>query len=95
MDDLEKFNKTSLPEKENLYSHFNMEDITDADYMHTKRAFKNFEIKILGDYHNSYVQSDLLLSADVFENFRNICVLNYMSLILLIFCTRISLASCF
>ena len=46
MDDLEKFNKTSLPEKENLYSHFNMEDITDADYMHTKRVFKNFEIKI-------------------------------------------------
>ena len=61
MDDLEKFNKTSLPEKENLYSHFNMEDITDADYMHTKRVFKNFEIKKLGDYLNSYVQSDLLL----------------------------------
>ena len=85
MDDLEKFNKTSLPEKENFYSHFNMEDITDADYMHTKRVFKNFEIKKLGDYHNSYVQSDLLLSADVFENFRNIFVLKYMSLILLIF----------
>ena len=34
MDDREKFNKTSLPEKENFYSHLNMEDITDADYAH-------------------------------------------------------------
>ena len=31
MDDLEKFNETSLPEKEDFYSHVNMEDITDAD----------------------------------------------------------------
>ena len=36
MDDWEKFNKTSLPEKEHLYSHLNMEDITDADYTHAK-----------------------------------------------------------
>ena len=38
MDDWEKFNKTSLPEKENFYSHLNMEDITDADYAHAKRV---------------------------------------------------------
>ena len=36
MDDWEKFNKTSLPEKEHLYSHLNMEDINDADYTHAK-----------------------------------------------------------
>ena len=48
-----------------------MEDITDADYAHTKRDCKDFEIKDLGEYHDLYVQSDTLLLADVSENFRN------------------------
>ena len=72
MDDWEKFNETSLPEKDDFYSHLNMEDITDADYVHPKRVCKNFEIKDLGQYHGLYVQSHTLLLADVFENFRNI-----------------------
>ena len=46
MDDWEKFNKTSSPEKEDFYSHLNMENITDADYAHAKRVCKDFEIKI-------------------------------------------------
>ena len=74
MDDWEKFNETSLPGKEDFYSHLNMEDITDADYAHAKRVCKDFEIKHLGEYHDLYVQSDTLLLADVFENFRNMCL---------------------
>ena len=46
MGDCEKFNETSLPEKDNFYIHLNMEDITDADYMHAKRVWKGFELKI-------------------------------------------------
>ena len=46
MDDREKFNETSLPEKEDFYSHLNMEDITDAHYADAKKAFKDFERKI-------------------------------------------------
>ena len=45
MDGWEKFNETSLPEKEDFYSHLNMEDITDVDYAHVERVCKNFEIK--------------------------------------------------
>ena len=71
MNDWEKSNETSLPEKEDFYSHFNMEDISDADYAHAKRVCKDFEIKHLGEYHELYLQSDKLLLADVFENFRN------------------------
>ena len=52
MDDLEKFNETSLSEKEDIYSHLNMEDVTDTDYAHAKR---DFEIKDLGEYHYLYV----------------------------------------
>ena len=72
MADWEKLNEISLPEKGNFYSHLNMEDMTDADYAHIKRVCKDFEIKNLGEYYDLYVQSDTLLLADVFENFRNI-----------------------
>ena len=47
MDNREKFNETSLPKKD-FESHLNMEDITDADYVHAKRVCKSFEIKNLG-----------------------------------------------
>ena len=72
MGDWEKYNETSLPEKEDFYSHLNMEDITDANYAHAKRVCKDFETKNLGEYHDLYVQSDILLLADVCENFRDI-----------------------
>ena len=51
-----------------------MEDITDAGHRHAKRVFKNRSTKNVGDYHDLYVQSDTLLLADVFENFRDKCI---------------------
>ena len=69
MDHWEKFNETSLPEKEDFYSRLNMEDITDADYAHENIVCKDFEIKNFRECHDLYFQSDTL--ADVFENFRN------------------------
>ena len=73
MDHWEKFNETTLPEKEEFYSNLNMEDITDADYMHAKRIFKDFEMKNLREYHDLYFKSGTLLLADVYENFRKMC----------------------
>ena len=58
MDDWKKFNEMSLPEKEDFYSHLNMEDIADTNYVHAKRVCKDFERKNLGKYHDLYVQSD-------------------------------------
>ena len=72
MDSWERFDETSLPDKEGFYSSLNMEDITDVDHRHAKRVFKSLNDKNLGNYHDLYVRSDtLLLVADVFENFRN------------------------
>ena len=51
-----------------------MEDITDVDYVHAKRVCKNCEIKHLEEYHDLYAQSDRFLLADVFDNFRNMCL---------------------
>ena len=73
MDSWERFDEKSLPDKEAFYSSLNMENITDVDYRHAKRVFKNLN-KNLGHYHDLSVQSDTLLLADVFENFRNKCI---------------------
>ena len=51
-----------------------MEDITDEDYMHGKRVCKNFEIKNFGECHDLYLKSGTLLLADVFENFKEMCL---------------------
>ena len=51
-----------------------MEDVTGAYYIHAKQVCKYFQIKNLGQYHGLYVQSDLLLLTNLFENFRNICL---------------------
>ena len=42
--------------------------------MHVKRVCKDFEIKNLGKYHDFYLKSDTLLLADVFKNFRKMCL---------------------
>ena len=71
MDNWGRFDGTSLPNKESFYSNLNMENIYDIDYRHGNNVFKRFKLKKLGEYHDLYVQSDTLLLADVFENFRN------------------------
>ena len=70
MDDWEKFNETTLSEKENIYNNLNIEDITETYYKHGKRVRKDFEIKNLGEYHYFCLRSDVLLLPNVFENFR-------------------------
>ena len=74
MDNWEKFDKTTLPPKEAFYSNLNLEDISDEGYAHAQKEWDVFEIKNRGKYHDLYVQSDTLLLADVFENFRNMCL---------------------
>ena len=54
-----------------------MEYIDDIHHRHGNNVFKKFKLKNLGEYHDLYVQSDTLLLADVFENFRNMCIKVY------------------
>ena len=72
-----KFEEELLLDEEAFYSSLKIEYITDVDYRHAKRVFKNFNNKNLGDYHDLYAQSDSLLLADVFEKFRNKCIKRY------------------
>ena len=73
-DTWERFSEISLPSKEDFYSNLNMEDISNIDYIHANNVFKVFKLENLGNYHDLYVQSDTLLLADVFDNFRDMCI---------------------
>ena len=74
MDSWEKFNETTLPNKKAFYSKLYLQDITDEDYIHAQKVFQELKLKKLGEYHDLYAQSDTLLLADAFENFRNKCI---------------------
>ena len=77
MDSLEKLEETKLPLKEAFYSRLNDGGISDEDYAHAQKVWKTFKMKYFKDYHELYNKVDVLLLADVFENFRNICLENY------------------
>ena len=79
MNSLERLKETQLPSREAFYSRLNGVGISDEDYTHAQKVWKTFEMKNLEDYHNLCNQVDVLLLADVFENFRNICIKNYKS----------------
>ena len=79
MDSFSKFDDTVLPQKEDFYSLLNDENISDNDYNHAKDIWNTFSIRTMGEYHDLYLKSDVLLLADVFENFRKAC-LNYYRL---------------
>ena len=74
MNSWERFNETSLLNKEAFNSEFNLEDCTDEEYTHYQKVIKELELKNLGDYHDLYVQCDTLLLAYAFDNFRNKCI---------------------
>ena len=74
IDSWERFDETSLPDKEAFYNSLNMESITSVDYRLAKRVYKKFKINNLDDYQDLYIQSDTSLLEDVFENFRNKCI---------------------
>ena len=77
LDSIDKLEETQLPSKEAFYSKMSGEGISDKDYEHAKLVWKTFNMKTMRDYHDLYNQSDVLLLADVFENFRKICKENY------------------
>ena len=77
MNCLEKFSETQLPPKKDFYSKLNDCEITDEEYEHAESIWKEFKLQNLGEYHDLYLKTDVLLLADVFEEFRNICIENY------------------
>ena len=71
MDSPKKLEEMQLPPKKAFYSKLTNKGITDKDYEHAQKVWKTLKMKTMRDYHNLYDQADVLLLADVFENFRN------------------------
>ena len=77
MNGIEKFSEEKLPPKEKLFSKLNDCRVSDEDFDHAKKVWKEFGVKNLGEYHDLYLKSDVLLLADVFEVFRRNSLENY------------------
>ena len=77
MNSFDKFNDEQLPSKEQFYSRLTEEGITNDDYTKAKQIWKHFDIKNMGEYHDLYLKTDVLLLTDVFENFRDMCLSYY------------------
>ena len=77
VDSITKLSETKLPPQEQFYSELNHSSISDENYEHARKVWKYFDMKTIRDYHNLYLKTDVLLLADVFENFRDVCIENY------------------
>jgi hypothetical protein len=77
MDDTSKMDFKGLPEKEHFYSKLSQSSISDNDYKHAQSVYDKLGCKSFRDYHLAYLKTDVLLLADVFENFRNTCFEHY------------------
>ena len=76
MDGFEKFEKR-LPKQTSFFSRLNQEKVSDEDFAHAQRVWKEFGCKNMGDFHDLYLLSDVLLLADVMESFRKLCEKHY------------------
>ena len=77
MDCFERLSETTLPPIESFYSELNKSGISEDNYTHAQNVWETFEMETLQDYHDHYLKTDVLLLADVFENFRDVCQENY------------------
>ena len=76
VDSVDKLAETAPPPKEAFYWRLNGEETTNENYEHAEIVWKEFRIKTLGEYTGLYNEVDVLQLADVFENFRDICLEN-------------------
>ena len=77
MDSFSKFNDTELPSIDQFYSLLTDSGITDKDYNHAKNVWNTFNLQNMGEYHDLYLKTDILLLTDVFESFRKTCLAYY------------------
>ena len=73
----DKFNEGRLPSKDMFYSNLNMSGVSDKEYEHACKVWKEFGVKNMGEYHDLYLKTDVILLANVFESFRSVCMENY------------------
>ena len=78
LDSSERFEETELPPKDTFYSKLNMKGISDKDYEHAQSVWDSMKEKNLEEYHDIYLKTYVLLLADVFETFCEMCLEYYL-----------------
>ena len=73
----DQFEETQLPPISAFFSNLNMSSISEEDYQHAQPVWKEFGIHNLGDYHDLYLRTDVVLLANVYEAFRDTCLMYY------------------
>ncbi|KAJ8909922.1 hypothetical protein NQ315_017226 [Exocentrus adspersus] len=76
-DSMQKLEEKQLPSKEKFFNDLTNESLSDKDYERANKVWNTFKCETLGDYAYVYLKSDVLLLADVFENFRKVCLEQY------------------
>ena len=77
MDSFDKFNDKNLPSKKKFFCMLSDDHLTDKYYKHAKNVLNTFNLESMGQYHDWYLKSDVLLLADLFEKFRKTCLRYY------------------
>ena len=77
MNSWDRFNEGRLPRKEQFYSSLNMSGVNNKEYEHACKVWKEFNIKNMGEYHDLYLRTDVILLANAFESFREVCMKSY------------------
>ena len=77
MDSWDRFEETSLPPKDSFYGTLSMSEVSETDYEHAHKVWREFGINNMGEYHDLYLKTDVILLANVFEAFRNVCLNNF------------------
>ncbi|CAB4036468.1 Gastrula zinc finger [Paramuricea clavata] len=77
LDDISILITEGLQSKDKFYSTLYESEVSDKDYERAQKVWDHFKMKTLKDYHDLYLETDVLLLADVFENFRRTCLKNY------------------
>ena len=68
-DGFEKLLYKKLPEQKDFFSSLTDSHISDDDYLHAQKVWKEFEIQNIAEYVQLYMKVDVLLLADIFEQF--------------------------
>ena len=77
MSSWDKFEESQLLPIEAFYGSLNMSNVSEDDYQHAQKVWKKFRIRNLGEYHDLYIRTDVILLANVFEAFRDTCLEHY------------------